>query len=140
MKEGRYADACAKFQESQRIDPGIGTMLYLADCFEKNGQTASAWSQFLDAAAAARAAGQPDREKKARERASALEGRLNRLSITLLPGADVAGLEVKRDGVVVPKAAFGTPVPIDPGEHVVAASAPGKRPWSTRVPIDPASL
>jgi hypothetical protein len=140
MKEGRFAEACAKFQESQRVDPGLGTMLYLADCFEKNGQTASAWGEFLDAAAAARAAGQPDREKKARERATALEGRLNKLSITLLPGADVPGLVVKRDGAVVLKATFGTPVPLDPGEHTVEAAAPGKKPWSTKLRVDPANL
>ena len=140
MKEGHFGEACSKFQESQRIDPGLGTMLYLADCFEKNGQTASAWGQFLEAVAAAKTAGQADREKKARDRASALEGRLNRLSITILPGADVVGFEVKRDGVVVTKATFGTALPLDPGEHTIEAAAPGKKPWSTKVRIDQANL
>lgn len=140
MKEGRYPEACLKFQESQRIDPGIGTMLYLADCFEKNGQAASAWAGFLEAAAAAKAAGQAEREKKARDRAAALEPRLTRLSITVVPGGEVPGLEVKRDGRPVSKALWGTPVPLDPGEHVVEATAPGKKPWSQTVKLDPASL
>jgi len=138
MKDGRYPVACAKFQESQRIDPGIGTMLYLADCFEKNGQTASAWAEFLDAAAAAKSAGQPDREKKANDRANALEPRLNRLSITVAIGAESAGLEVKRDGKPVGKPLWGTAVPIDPGEHLVEAAAPGKKAWSKKVKVDPA--
>lgn len=140
MKKGSYRDACAKFQESQRIDPGIGTMLYLADCFEKNGQTASAWATFLEAAAAAHNAGQADREKKARERAAALEGKLNKLSIKVGPGGEVPGLEVSRDGAKVAKALWGTEVPLDPGEHVIDANAPGKKPWTTKVKLDPANL
>ncbi|MFT3774791.1 MAG: hypothetical protein QM820_56300 [Minicystis sp.] len=140
MKEGRYPEACSKFQESQRIDPGIGTMLYLADCFEKNGQTASAWAQFLEAAASARAAGQAEREKKARDRASALEPKLNRLTITVAAGAEVPGLEVKRDGVLVGKALWSTAFPVDPGEHTIEAAAPGKKPWAKKIRVDPANL
>lgn len=140
MKDARYGEACAKFQESQRIDPGIGTTLYLADCFEKNGQSASAWAEFLEAAAAARGVGQADREKKARERAAALETKLNRLSITVAAGAEVPGLEVKRDGAPIAKALWGTPVPLDPGEHTVSASAPGKKPWATKITLDAAHL
>jgi hypothetical protein len=135
MKEGRYPEACSKFQESQRIDPGIGTMLYMADCFEKNGQTASAWAEFLEAAAAAKAAGQAEREQKARDRAAALEPKLSRLSITVSPGGELEGLVVKRDGTVIHKALWGTPVPLDPGEHTIEATAPGRKPWSKKVTL-----
>ncbi len=130
MREGHYFEACPKLAESQRLDAGIGTLLYLADCYEKAGQTASAWAQFLEAAAAARAAGQGDREKKARDRAAALEGHLNKVVITLAPGADHPGVEVRRDGAVIPRPLLGTPLPIDPGEHKLTASAPGKKTWS----------
>src|SRR5262245_57364431 len=53
-----YAEACPKFEESLRLDSGIGAMYNLADCWEKSGRTASAWAMFLDTAAAARAANQ----------------------------------------------------------------------------------
>lgn len=137
VAEGKFAEACPKFAESQRLDAGIGTMLYLADCYEKNGQTASAWIEFREAASAAKAVGQTDREKKARDRASALEPKLSRLTVGVTPGAEVTGLELKRDGEVIGKPLWGTAVPLDPGEHLIEASAPGKKSWQTRVQLPP---
>lgn len=131
MKEKKYAEACPKLQESLRIDPAIGTMLYLADCYEKNGQTASAWSMFSDAVAAAQHAGQSERALKAKLRVQNLVPKLVRLTITLAAeNAGVEGLEIKRDGIVIGSALLGTAVPVDPGDHTIEVAAPGKKPWS----------
>src|SRR4051812_19346522 len=54
---GRAAEACPKFVESQRLDPALGTILNLADCLEKIGQTASAWALFNDLQDTAQRAG-----------------------------------------------------------------------------------
>ena len=56
MKQGEYAQACAFLEQSQSVERGIGTMLYLAECYEKLGRTASAWAMFREAASAAKAA------------------------------------------------------------------------------------
>src|SRR5687767_5825288 len=71
--QGKWQEACLKFEESQRVDPGIGTLFQLANCHEKVGRTATAWAEFREVAASAKASGQGAREKVARERAAALE-------------------------------------------------------------------
>jgi hypothetical protein len=135
MEAGKYAEACPKFEASLRIQSALGALYQLADCQEKSGLTASAWANFLQVAASARRTGQGDRERVARTRASALEPRLSRLAIELAAGADVAGLSVARDGKVIDRAALGVAVPVDPGEHLVSASAAGKKTWSRKVPV-----
>jgi len=127
MEEQRYAEACPKLEESQELDAGVGTLLNLADCLEHLGRTASAWSEFRRAASAARAKGQSDREAIARERAEKLEPKLARLVITPHSSDAIASLDVRRDGETIGRALWGTPIPVDPGEHVVEARAPGKR-------------
>src|SRR5215204_2648434 len=65
IRQRKFAEACPKLQESNRLDPGIGTQFHLADCYEQSGRVASAWAAFLDVASQARAASQLDREKAA---------------------------------------------------------------------------
>jgi len=128
MQSGDYAQACLKFEASQRLDEGIGTLLYLADCYEKTGRTASAWAMFKEAASMAGAQGQDSRQKLATQRARTLEPGLVKVIIDIAKDDDgMLGFEVRNDGVAVPSAQFGSPVPIDPGEHRIEASAPGKR-------------
>ncbi|MET0410768.1 MAG: hypothetical protein ABW217_05710 [Polyangiaceae bacterium] len=133
MAEKKYEDACPKFEESLRLDHGMGTQFNLAFCWEQQGRTASAWATFLDVAAAARAAGQSEPEAAARDRASALEPKLSRLTIKV--PAPVESLEVTRDEVAVGRAAWGSAVPVDPGTHTLKASAPGKKPWQQQVSV-----
>ena len=135
MQQGKYAEACPKLAESERLAPSGGTLLNLADCYEHTGQTASAWAAWKDAAARANAAGKSDVEKRALARAAALEPNLAKLAISVDPASDVPGLEVKRDGVKVGHAEFGVPIPVDPGTHVIDATAPNKQPFSGKVDV-----
>lgn len=133
MEAERYEEACPKLEESLRLDHGMGTQFNLAHCWDKLGRTASAWALFLDVAAAARAQNQSQRETAARERANALEPKLSRLQVSVTdPTPDT---KVLRDDQEVGRAAWGTAVPIDPGEHTIRVTATGKEPWSQQITV-----
>jgi len=135
VEAGKFRDACPKFAESERLDPGIGTVLWLADCYENTGQTASAWAAFKEAAGTA-ALRHDKREHVARERAAALQPKLSLLNILVPDQAEVQGLQIRRDELIVGSTQWGIAFPLDPGAHTVKATAPGHRPWSTEVQLD----
>jgi hypothetical protein len=133
LAQGKVAEACAKFAESQRTEPALGTLLNLAACHEREGKTASAWAEFQEVAMSARRQNQPERESVARERKALLEPKLSRLEIRAEGAAK--DLRVTLDARPLGAAVFGVAMPIDPGEHVIEATAPGKRAWKTKVAI-----
>ena len=141
MDQKRFGEACEKFAASQELDSGLGTMLYLADCYEQAGRTASAWALFREAEDAARRAEQPDREHIANERAASLEARLSKLELRVSPARSVPGLELRLNDAPVPSASWNVPLPVDPGSTRLEARAPGKKPWSIQleVAVGPAS-
>ncbi|HTA89557.1 MAG TPA: hypothetical protein VK745_08275 [Polyangiaceae bacterium] len=133
VDQGNYAPACGKFEESLRLNVGLGTQFNLADCWEHIGRTASARALFLGVAASARAVGQTEREQVAQARADALEPRLLRLLLDVR--AKDAKLIVRRNQQAVEPWNWGNAVPVDPGSYLIEASAPGKRTWSARVTV-----
>ncbi len=135
---GNYADACAKFAESKRLAPGLGVTLYLADCYERIGRTASAWTEFLAAEGLARQRNDK-RADVARQHAQALEPKLDRLTIVLAPTVPQAGLAILRDGVPVTQEELGLAVPVDPGDHAVVVSAPGHASRTLNAHVGPES-
>src|SRR5437870_1665929 len=56
MQKGKIAEACADFEQSQKLEPAPTTLLNLAGCREKNGQLATAWGLFLEAERTTRSA------------------------------------------------------------------------------------
>jgi serine/threonine-protein kinase len=133
MTAGKYAEACPKLEESQRLDPGVGTLYNLSDCHEHVGRTASAWTGFREVAASSAASKQLEREKAARARVATLEPKLTRLRIVVQAAP---GIEVTRNGVVVGAPSYGVGIPVDPGKYTVRATAPGKEPWQTAVSVE----
>lgn len=135
MAAGKTADACDKFSGSQELDPALGTVLRLADCYERMDKTASAWALFEQAAAMARTQNQPDRVKIASERAQSVEQRLSKLEVAVHPAMKTGQLQITLNGVAIPPGTWDAALPVDPGSVTVAASAPGYEPFKTTIDV-----
>jgi hypothetical protein len=131
--QAKYADACPKYAESNRLDPQLGTLLHLGDCYDHQGKTASAWATFKDAIEIAQQRSDP-REAKIREKVVDVEKRLPKLIITVPPTAP-PDLEVDQDGNSVGRATWGSAAPVDPGTHTISAKAAGRQPWTQAIQI-----
>jgi hypothetical protein len=129
------AEGCRKLEESQRLDPGGGTLLNVALCHEKEGRTATAWTEFTEALGIAKKDDRSQRVELAQTHIAALEPTLSRLVIQVPEGSDLPELEIKRDGTALRRAAWGSPMPVDPGEHLVEATAHGKIAWKHSVTV-----
>lgn len=137
MSAGMIDEACSKFAESQRKDPGGGTLLNLALCHEKQGKIATAWTEFRQARSMAKRDNRPDREAAAEAEISKIEPQLFRVSVVVAPEAKVPGLTIEVDGLSLDEAAWGTPIPLDPGSRTIIAKAAGYREWKTVVEVRP---
>jgi hypothetical protein len=136
MEAHRYPEACERFASSQKLDPGAGTLLNLGTCYEKNGQTASAWATFVEAASVATKAGHADWAARAQEKVTALEPKLARVTVAVPPDSAVDGLIVERNTLHVDAGSYGSAIPVDPGQYTFTASAPHRKPWSSTVTVD----
>ena len=135
MGAGKLAEACPKLEESQKLDPKSSTLLEVAICHEKQGKIATAWSEFIDAEGQARKEGRGKLEGDARQRGRKLEPKLPRITVSVAKDAAVEGLDVKIDGASIDKGDWGKSRPLDPGEHKLSASAPGRKTWEQTVTI-----
>ncbi|HVW26077.1 MAG TPA: hypothetical protein VHC69_11960 [Polyangiaceae bacterium] len=122
MDRGDFAAACARFQESQRLDPAAGTLMNWAECLNRQGKPASArlkWREALDTLAP-----DDDRRAAAQQRVLALDAVVPRLEIRL-DASVPPGARVARDGAPVDPVTLGLPVPVDPGIHRIEVNADG---------------
>lgn len=114
INDKKFAEACSKFDASYKLDPTLGTLLNLADCYEKAGRFATSWATW--GAAIERA--QRDKDERvdyAKERRDALAPKLPKVVVRvygMLPGIDVYW-----DNAKLPPGAFGTDMPTDVLHH-----------------------
>ena len=135
--EGRYGEACARFEQSLELVEGVGTQFNLAECWERVGRTASAQALFAKAAVGANRAGQLDREKLALERSAALEPRLSRMVIEVTGSPSSESVVVRRNRQRVNFETWGKPVPVDPGTYDIEVTESGKARWLKSVKVPP---
>ncbi len=143
MLAGRFATGCPLIERSHELDAAPGTVFTLAECYARAGRVASAverYSEFLRQyarmSAAEKAGEHTDRAKLSRQEKIRLLGLVPKIEIRLSEGAP-EGTVVTSDGVELGADRIGRPIPIDPGEHVFVARAPGGPPIQQRVIIAP---
>lgn len=135
LGKNRVAEACPKLAESYRLDPQLGALIHLADCYERNGQLASAWGAFREAEEIAQKR-EDERATMARDRAAALSPRLSKLVVQMSSNTGLPGVTLLRDGAVVAPVMWGAAAPIDPGKHRLEVRAPGYKSWQGEVLIE----
>jgi hypothetical protein len=135
MKQGKLDQACPKLKQSYDLDAGGGTLLELAECYEKQGKFASAWSSFKAAQVQAQRDGRPRRVDYAKKHVAAVEPKLSKITIEVPSDANRPGLSVLLDGAELGSAAWNVGVPIDPGSHELTASAPNKTTYDRQFEI-----
>lgn len=130
----KWADACPLLEESNRLDPGTGTQFRLAECYERTGKLASAWSLYVSVEAECRRKNQVERADFARAKATALEPRIPRLKVLVAPEiAGIDGIEVKRNSMTIGAPSWGRALPVDAGTHRIVAVTPGGKRWERTV-------
>jgi hypothetical protein len=135
LDAGQAVAACPKLEESQRLDPKLGRLLNVAFCHERIGRTATAWSEYNEAAAVALQTRQADRETFARQRAGELARNLSFLRLDLSAAPEVA--EITVDGAPIAREHWAVPFPIDPGDHALVFAATGRKARTQTVNVQP---
>lgn len=127
--------ACESFAESQRLDPGTGTILNLAACHQREGKLASAWVEFRDAVAALHRENRPDRLRYALDQLAEIRPKLAFLTL-MVPESPAGHAPVVRlDGRELGPAAWSVAIPIDAGWHEAVAQSYGGGPWRATVNV-----
>lgn len=134
VQDGRWQEACPKFEDSQRRDPALGTSLNLAQCYEKTGKLARAWQLYREAVDLAQRAGNFVRRDFAEARVEALELRLAQVVIAW-SGKPRPEPIVSWDGQLLDGTGQRTMLHVDTGSHRLIASAPGRKPFVKRVTL-----
>jgi hypothetical protein len=136
LQNGKYEEACRRLEAASKLYASPGILLNLGDCYEKLGRSASAWTEFGEAAAVATRAHHSDQVSEAKRRQAAIEPKLTRLTIRVT--GEATSVTVTRDKTDLSSEAWGEAIPVDPGTHEIHAEAPGHEPWTTSVVVSTA--
>ncbi len=130
MKNDDCRAAVPEFVESQRLDPSAATLANLATCHARLGRRATAWKTYREAAALAASEGNATLRGQALSAMSRLSPTLTKLRI--VPPSDMQAISLRLNGEPL-DAYDGVPIPLDSGESVIEAFAPGHEPWRRTV-------
>jgi hypothetical protein len=130
------AEACAKLEQSLVLLRRGGALRALALCREAEGKPVAALALFEEAIRLAERDGDTARQQIARKQLDELQTKLSWIALAIgSGGADIPGLAIMHDGAALPQEKWSSPVAVDPGAHVIAATAPGRESFEASVAI-----
>lgn len=129
MTKKRYAEACAAFELSQRLDPQFGTQFNLAGCYAALDKIATAWKLYRELA---RGDSNAARRGRSTELAKKLAPRVPKLKIRVdqqEPGMKIAV------GDTDVTALLGAELPFDLGRYTIEGTLPGHRTFTREIEV-----
>lgn len=136
--QGKFADACQRLAASYKLDPQPNTELLQGLCYTKLGKTASAYNAFIDAASSLPKGG--DAQKYANDQAKALEAQLLKVRVKFQPTIPQGmGLHFDDETKTRDKDFADIDIALDPGEHDLFVTAPGKHDYTKHFKLDTSS-
>lgn len=133
-EKGKWTEARDRYERSLALKRAAVTLYSLGVAQRNTGKLVEALESFRAFLAEPSAAATRPYEGPARGAATELEKRIARIDVVLEPAA-VKSAVVRVDGVTVPAAAVGQPRAVNPGAHVVIATAVGWRAARTEVTL-----
>lgn len=127
LSQSRYDEACPKLEESNRLEPAIGTEYNLAVCLELSHRSASARKLYKHVAQLAGKAGKQGLVKEATERATKLDATVPRLIVHVPTGVTISTVRLDKD--VLDRELLATTLELDPGSHTLQIVANGQEPF-----------
>jgi hypothetical protein len=129
--EGKWAEACDAFKQSNDLDPQFGTAFNLAGCYLQIKKLVAAWSVYSELSQKDTNAG---RKAKSAELVAQLQPRLSWIKIEP-PASRPPGFDVTLDGESAVRL-LGIEAPYDIGPHKLVATATGMESFSKDVVIE----
>lgn len=128
---GQFDKAIDLFSRAEALVHAPPHQLYIARASVKVGKLVHAKETYVKMTRETLAPDAPkaftDAQASATKELAEIEPRIPKLTITVT-GAGATGAKVTMDGAEVPAALIGAPQPVDPGAHVLGATASGYKP------------
>jgi tetratricopeptide (TPR) repeat protein len=131
FKAGKYDQALENFTKAESLFHALPHLLFIARSHAKLGQYVSAREAYLKITREVLPANAPQAARDAQSNASSeianVEPKIGRVTINVAGKEQLKNLVVTLDGTPVSAVLIGSPMPIDPGDHVVEGVATGMR-------------
>jgi hypothetical protein len=133
LAQADYATACARFEESKRLEPAPGTLLNLGECRERLGQLASAWQAYSEAADLLPAGDL--RRDHAQKRRDEIAPKLATITLSLAKHTP-ADCVLRQGALSIGQSVAGVPLPVDEGDVAFVLQCPGRRDTTSRLRVE----